>query len=184
MDPKPPPGQDTTRAASSPIRRQSLADIELQAARIAAMMGQIRATMLSPTSAKTAPAVSAAQLALLCGVDKSRIAYRLTRGDLPEGLMAGNRREWSMADARTWVRAFRGQHLRPAQAAGITITVANFKGGVAKTTSAVTLAQGLSMRGHRVLVVDLDPQGSLTGSFELSRDGQAVLGIDYGDNCI
>lgn len=172
MDPKPPPGQDTTRAASSPIRRQSLADIELQAARIAAMMGQIRATMLSPTSTKTAPAVSAAQLALLCGVDKSRIAYRLTRGDLPEGSMAGNRREWAMADARTWVRAFRGQHLRPAQAAGITITVANFKGGVAKTTSAVTLAQGLSMRGHRVLVVDLDPQGSATTLFGVLPDAE------------
>jgi len=114
------------------------------------------------------------QLALLCGVDKSRIAYRLTRGDLPEGSMAGNRREWSMADARTWVRAFRGQHLRPAQAAGITITVANFKGGVAKTTSAVTLAQGLSMRGHRVLLVDLDPQGSATTLFGVLPDAEVT----------
>ncbi len=172
MDPKKPLGSEAARAVVSPIRRQSLADIELQAARIAAMMGQIRATMLSPSSVKTAPSVSAAQLAALCGVDKSRIAYRMTRGDLPEGLMAGNRREWAMADARTWVKAFRGQHLRPAQAAGITITVANFKGGVAKTTSAVTLAQGLSMRGHRVLVVDLDPQGSATTLFGVLPDAE------------
>ncbi|MEF3084011.1 hypothetical protein V3391_17570, partial [Luteimonas sp. SMYT11W] len=70
MDIKQPPGH-------APIKRQSLADIELQAARIAAMMGQIRAAMLSPTSTKTAPVVSAAQLASLCGVDKGRIAYRL-----------------------------------------------------------------------------------------------------------
>ncbi len=172
MDPKKPAGSEAARSAVFPIRRQSLADIELQAARIAAMMSQIRATMLSPSSVKTAPSVSAAQLAVMCGVDKSRIAYRMTRSDLPEGMMSGNRREWSMADARTWVKAFRGQHLRPAQAAGITITVANFKGGVAKTTSAVTLAQGLSMRGHRVLVVDLDPQGSATTLFGVLPDAE------------
>ena len=161
---------DAVRSGNALIRRQSLADIELQAARIAAMMKQIRATMLSPTSQKSAPSVGASQLATLCGVDKSRISYRLTRGDLPAGEIVGNRREWSMADARIWVRAFRGAHLRPADAAGITITVANFKGGVAKTTSAVTLAQGLSMRGHRVLVVDLDPQGSATTLFGVLPD--------------
>jgi len=160
------------RGVSAPIRRQSLADIELQAARIAAMMGQIRAAMLSPTATKKAPSVSAAQLAVLCGVDKSKIAYRLTRGDLPEGEMIGNRREWPMADAQQWVRAFRAAHLRPPQAAGTTITVANFKGGVAKTTSAVTLAQGLSMRGHRVLVLDLDPQGSATTLFGVLPDAE------------
>ena len=162
----------TDSRRSMPIRRQSLADIELQAARIAAMMSQIRATMLSPTSKKAAPKIGAAQLATLCGVDKSKISYRLTRGDLPEGAMVGNRREWSMGDARTWVRAFRTSHLRPANAAGTTITVANFKGGVAKTTSAVTLAQGLSMRGHRVLVVDLDPQGSATTLFGVLPDAE------------
>lgn len=163
---------DAVRSGNALIRRQSLSDIELQAARIAAMMKQIRATMLSPTSQKSAPSVGASQLAALCGVDKSRISYRLTRGDLPAGEIVGNRREWTMADARIWVRAFRGAHLRPADAAGITITVANFKGGVAKTTSAVTLAQGLSMRGHRVLVVDLDPQGSATTLFGVLPDAE------------
>ena len=154
------------------IRRQSLADIEHQAARVAAMMGHIRAAMLPPAAKKAAPTLSAAQLAQLCHVDKSKIAYRLTRGDLPQGEMQGNRREWPMADARQWIREFRAAHMRPEGAAGTTLTVANFKGGVAKTTSAVTLAQGLSMRGHKVLVVDLDPQGSATTLFGVLPDAE------------
>jgi chromosome partitioning protein len=154
------------------IRRQSLADIENQAARVAAMMGHIRTAMLSPTSKKGAPTLSALQLAQICDVDKAKIAYRLTRDDLPAGTMHGNRREWPMAEAQQWIREFRAHHLRPAGATGTTITVANFKGGVAKTTSAVTLAQGLSMRGHKVLLVDLDPQGSATTLFGVLPDAE------------
>src|SRR3954471_11657800 len=47
---------------------------------------------------------------------------------------------------------------------------ANQKGGVAKTTSTLNLAVALAEKGHRVLAVDMDPQGNLTMSQGIDPD--------------
>jgi len=51
-----------------------------------------------------------------------------------------------------------------------TIAVANQKGGVAKTTTVASLGVALAELGHRVLLVDLDPQACLTFSLGLDPD--------------
>jgi chromosome partitioning protein len=59
----------------------------------------------------------------------------------------------------------------PAPTAGPTVIVmANQKGGVAKTTTTLNLAVALKEQGHRVLAIDLDPQGNLTMSQGLDPD--------------
>ena len=64
---------------------------------------------------------------------------------------------------RFWPRRREGDKLQ-------VITVANFKGGSAKTTTSLYLAQGLALSGLRVLAIDLDPQASLSAMFGLQPE--------------
>jgi chromosome partitioning protein len=52
----------------------------------------------------------------------------------------------------------------------IKITIANQKGGVGKTTTAVTLAHGLALKNYNVLLADLDPQGQCASHLGMEQE--------------
>jgi cellulose biosynthesis protein BcsQ len=89
-----------------------------------------------------------------------------------EGGTGGSR--WFTLDEVLRLRAHfaaegsRSKEYRPWRPAGLpakTVAVANFKGGVGKTSTAAHLAMSAALDGYRVLVVDLDSQGSMTSIF-------------------
>jgi chromosome partitioning protein len=77
-------------------------------------------------------------------------------------------------------------HASPPPAGARAIVLANQKGGVGKTTSALNLACALAQMGHRVLLVDMDPQATATagllaaGAVEAYRQRRTIVQVILG----
>ncbi|WP_108862171.1 AAA family ATPase [Ruegeria sp. Alg231-54] len=95
--------------------------------------------------------------------------------DLPQGQSeTEGGAKWFTLDEVLRLRAFFGAQgskaknylsYRPAGQPAKMVAVANFKGGVGKTSTAAHLAMSAALDGYKVLVIDLDSQGSMTSIF-------------------
>ncbi len=179
-------GNDALRLSGrQPISIDTFAEV---AKRCSTVVDRVRSAMLAPTATKMSPVFQTSQLGAIVGLDTKQVDYRAKKGDLPSGTLntPGRRRVFTLPELRHWSKELRKSKLRPEGAEAITLVTANFKGGVTKTTTAVTLAQGLSMRGHKVLLIDADPQGSATTLFGLLpgvevTEEQTILPLCRGD---
>jgi chromosome partitioning protein len=145
-------------------QRFSIADLEALSESANTLLESLRTKMLEPHPRKKAPSFTGSQVAALCGIEATQVPYLAKRGDLPEGSVEGRgrRRVFTLAETREWVTKLSKRPKRPSGARAAVLAVVNFKGGSTKTTTTFNLAQGLTLLGRRVLLVDLDPQGSAT----------------------
>jgi chromosome partitioning protein len=90
--------------------------------------------------------------------------------DLPQGEGTGSAKRFSLEEILTLRDHFAEEGIstkeyRPYRPKGLpakVVAVANFKGGVGKTSTAAHLAMSAALDGYKVLVIDLDSQGSMT----------------------
>ena len=57
------------------------------------------------------------------------------------------------------------------------ISVTNQKGGVGKTTTAINVSAGLALKGKRVLLLDLDPQGNATSGLGIDKNNKGIYDV-------
>ncbi|MCY0916506.1 ParA family protein [Massilia antarctica] len=151
----------------------------------------LRDDLLEPWPRKMAPEISSSRLAKLCQIDRTQLNYLCTRGDkgtYPTGTLSGTKRSrmFTVAEAQDFVRANGAFKGKPPGMKAIACAVGNFKGGVGKTTQTVAIAQGLTLRGYRGLLIDLDPQASATTLMGYVPDAEitedmTVMPVVYGD---
>ena len=176
---------------TSPRPSVSIAELAAMRTRAHEVVSQNRAAAAAPSAQKVPPEFNSAQVAELCGIDRNKLEHRRRKGGLPDGREEARRRMFTLKEAQEWVLEHRhSKSKRGCVAAGqmpkaVVIAAGNFKGGVGKSTTAATLAQGLSLRGHKVLVIDTDPQGSLTSLMgvapETLEDEDTILNVASGD---
>lgn len=117
--------------------------------------------------------------------------------DLPQGITeTEGGAKWFTLDEVLSLRAYfaaegaKGRDYmpyRPANQPAKVLAVANFKGGVGKTSTAAHLAMSAALDGYKVLVIDLDSQGSMTSVFggRVADEWQTVfpmLARHYGEH--
>lgn len=170
----------TTQAVASAadpgrrVPRASATDIAELAEQASNILAKAREAALAPGVIKTLRKFNLKEVAELLGVSSKTIARGVQKKELPEGeRAAGNRLLFTLEEIHTIQHKMGLSPWRePATDKAITIAIANFKGGVGKTSTAAHLSQYFALRGYRTLAIDLDAQASLTTLFGLLPDSE------------
>ncbi|WP_376774296.1 plasmid partitioning protein RepA [Rhizobium lusitanum] len=156
-------------------RASTSARITQRAEALSARLRAVGERAFPPTAQKSLRSFTSGEVAEIVGVSDGYLRQLSLDGLGPSpDLGTGGRRSYTLAQinelreylagarpkeaSKFWRRRRDGEKLQ-------IITVANFKGGSAKTTTSVYVAQGLALQGYRVLAIDLDPQASLSAMF-------------------
>nr|WP_205923341.1 plasmid partitioning protein RepA [Rhizobium leguminosarum] len=156
-------------------RASTSARITQRAEALSARLRAVGERAFPPSAQKSLRSFTSGEVAEIVGVSDGYLRQLSLDGLGPSpDLGSGGRRSYTLAQinelreylassrpkeaGRFWPRRRDGEKLQ-------IITVANFKGGSAKTTTSVYVAQGLALQGYRVLAIDLDPQASLSSMF-------------------
>jgi chromosome partitioning protein len=172
--------------------------IERHANQLSRQLKLLRDKLFPPLSQKTLRTFTSGEAAQMIGVSDGYLRQLSLDGKGPSpDVSATGRRSYTLAQ----INELR-QHmakLKPKDALAYlpwrrpgeklqTIAVTNFKGGSAKTTTTLYLAQYLALNGYRVLAVDLDPQASLSSmlglqpEFDLAEGDTLYGAIRYDEN--
>lgn len=165
----------TAQAILNPPKGQTLSRIARQAELLSAQLSSLNASLFPPTAKKRLRSFSSGEVAKIVGVSDGYLRQLSLDGLGPSPTIGhGGRRSYTaeqVLDLRKYLAEARPREaldFMPVRRAGDKlqiVAVANFKGGSAKTTTALYLAQFLALKGHRVLAIDLDPQASLSAMF-------------------
>lgn len=143
------------------------------------ILKRIRDGAIDPeTGAKKGPAFPISKAAALVGRTASAIREAERDGRLPERgrTGSGHRVHYSLEELDQMREVFGTRPWRSPTDTPAIISVSNFKGGVAKTTIALHMAQHFAIRGYRVLLIDCDSQASTTMMFGYRPD------VDLGED--
>lgn len=166
----------------------TMQDLSQVAADAKDVLRQVHQIMAQPEPRKFAPTFTSPYIAELCNVNKTQIRYLSEKHNLPYGtkIEGSKAREYTLAEAIQWSKAIGNRPTRPKDKPGKAIAVVNYKGGVAKTSTAIALAQGLTLRGMKVLLIDCDGQGTATQLTGINpeqdvEEEQTIMPCVYGD---
>ena len=160
----------------SEVPRLSLESlIQTQAQDLAEHLAKHRFASFPPTAAKTFRRLHPTETMRFLGITESYL--RTTAAEL-QGPSDERRRTYTLEDlsalrAAMAARSRTPQKFLPSRRGDDhlqCISVVNFKGGSAKTTTAANLTQFLALSGYRTLAIDLDPQASLTTLFGIAPE--------------